>query len=150
MIVSERIEDCFSTSLVPTGLHYYTTWADAWTASWFAGANVGAVGAIKAPDVAGNYPSPLSPSATLPTAASATGYLRTTPTAFVGGGWLWTVQTDATPNNCIRANFSAAHPGSVQCLFGDGSVHSMPSGYSPSSMYFLSTPASGDIWPEDF
>src|SRR5205814_10248543 len=55
MVVAERIQDCFSTSLVAAGLHYYTTWADPWTASWFAGGNVGAVGRILPPTPAGVY-----------------------------------------------------------------------------------------------
>jgi prepilin-type N-terminal cleavage/methylation domain-containing protein len=150
MVVSERIQDCFSTTLTAAGAHYYTTWADPWTASWFAGGNVGGVGAISAPNAAGTYPNVPTPNTTIPGATSTSGYLRTTPTAFVGSGWVWTVQASATPTNCVRANFSASHPAAVQTLFADGSVHRLPSGYNPASLYAVSTPASGDLWVQDF
>jgi prepilin-type N-terminal cleavage/methylation domain-containing protein/prepilin-type processing-associated H-X9-DG protein len=150
IMVSERIQDCFTTTLNAAGAHYYTTWADPWTASWFAGANVGGVGAISPPSAAGVYPAPKAPNGTVPTSASATGYVRTTPTAFVGNGWLWTIQAGATPSTCLRANFSAAHPSGVQCLFADGSVRLLPANYDASNLYFVSTPAGGDLWPGDF
>jgi prepilin-type N-terminal cleavage/methylation domain-containing protein len=150
MMCAERIQDCFSTTLTAAGAHYYTTWADPWTSSWFAGGTLGGVGAIGAPTAAGVYPAPPSPNTAVATNALTTGYLRTSPTAFVGSGWIWTVQTGASPSNCIRANFSSGHAASVQAVFADGSVHSMPSDYSPVSMYFVSTPNNGDIWVEDF
>jgi prepilin-type N-terminal cleavage/methylation domain-containing protein/prepilin-type processing-associated H-X9-DG protein len=150
MVVSERIQDCFSTTLNPAGAHYYTTWADPWTSCWFAGGTLGGVGPIGAPNAAGVYPTPPTPNTLVPTAASTSGYVRTSPTAFVGGGWLWTVQGGATTGNCTRANFSAAHTGGAQSLFADGSVHLLPAVYSPASLYFVSTPNNGDLWPGDF
>jgi prepilin-type N-terminal cleavage/methylation domain-containing protein/prepilin-type processing-associated H-X9-DG protein len=150
MIMAERIQDCFSTTLVSTGIHYYTTWADPWTMMWLKGASLGGVGAVSPPTALGVFPSEPTPNAVIPTAATATGYLRTTPTAFVGNGWLWGVQGSASPNNCARSVFSASHSGTVQCLFGDGSVHQIPSGYDLAQLYFVSTPAGGEVWAENF
>jgi prepilin-type N-terminal cleavage/methylation domain-containing protein/prepilin-type processing-associated H-X9-DG protein len=150
MIVAERIQDCFSTTINPAGAHYYTTWADPWTASWFAGGTTGGVGAIRPPNAAGVYPSPPSPSQNVPTAASTSGYVRTSPTTFVGNAWLWGVQAGASSNDCARANFSSGHTSGVQCLFADGSVHQLPAGYDPPNLYFVSTPSNGDQWVQNF
>ncbi len=150
MIISERIQDCFSTTLNVAGAHYFTTWADPWTSSWFAGGTVGGVGAITAPSAGGTYPVTPSPKATVPTSASSSGYVRTTATAFVGNGWVWAVQAEASTNTCIRANFSASHSAGVQCLFGDGTVRLLPSNYDPANLYFVSTPGNADPWADDF
>lgn len=68
----------------------------------------------------------------------------------VRDGYLWQVQAGASTNTCLRTTFSAAHPGGVQCQFADGSVHSLPNGYDPRNLYFVSTPAGGDVWAGDF
>jgi prepilin-type N-terminal cleavage/methylation domain-containing protein len=150
LLVSERIQDCFSTSVVSTGIHYYTTWADPWTSCWFAGGTVGAVGAIRPPNAAGVYPAVPSPSTSVPSVSSTTGYVRPTASTIAGNGWLWTVQAGASSANCARTNFSSSHASTVQCVFADGSVHSLPSGYDLSNLYFVSTPGNGDLWPGDF
>ncbi len=150
LMIAERIQNCFSNSLVAAGASYATTWADPWTATFFAGGTVGSVGRINWPTPAGVYTPAPPPSGTIPAATATSGYLRTTPTLFVGGGWLWQAQAGASTGNCLRTAFSAAHPGGVQALFADGSVHSMPNGYDPRSLYFVSTPAGGDLWIGDF
>jgi prepilin-type N-terminal cleavage/methylation domain-containing protein/prepilin-type processing-associated H-X9-DG protein len=151
IMVSERIQECFSTTLNPAGVRYYTTWADPWTAYWFAGGNLGGVGSGYQPNAAGVYRTNPQPSATpLPTNASTTGYLRTSPTTFVGSAYLWGIQAGASPGNCRRTNFSAAHPGGVQALFADGSVRFMPQTIDPATMYFVSTLANGDVWSGNF
>src|SRR5262249_20771462 len=141
---------CFTTTITAAGAHYYTTWADPWTAVWFAGGTTGGVGAIRPPTAAGVYTAPPKPNATIPTATSTTGYVRTSPTTFVANGYLWGVQGSASPSTCSRTNFSSSHAGTVQALFGDGSVHQIPSGYDLGNLYFVSTPANGDLWPGDF
>src|SRR5262245_2438592 len=55
IMISERIQDCFSTTLTPAGVHYYTTWADTWTAYWFAGGTLGNVGSGFQPNAQGVY-----------------------------------------------------------------------------------------------
>ena len=151
IMVSERIQDCMSTTLTAAGAHYYTTWADPWTAYWFAGGTLGGVGSGFQPTAAGVYKSnPAPATAPLPSNATTTGYLRTSPTAFVGNAYTWGIQAPASPNNCLRTNFSAGHPGGVQTLFADGSVRSMPPSTDPVTMYFASTPASGDLFPDNF
>ncbi len=147
IMISERIQDCFSTTLTPTGAHYYTTWADPWTAYWFAGGNLGGVGSGFQPNAQGIYrANPLPTSTPLPTNASTTGYLRTSPTTFVGSAYTWGIQASASPNNCRRTNFSAGHPSGVQVLFADGSVHTMPPTVDPAILYAASTPANGEIF----
>jgi type II secretory pathway pseudopilin PulG len=151
ILVSERIQDCFSTTLTAAGAHYYTTWADPWTAYWFAGGTLGGVGSGFFPNAAGVYRSNPQPAAApLPTNATTTGYLRTSPTTFVGSAYFWAIQTGASSSTCLRTNFSAGHPAGVQTLFGDGSVRNMPAGTDPAIMYFASTPSNGDIWPGNF
>jgi prepilin-type N-terminal cleavage/methylation domain-containing protein/prepilin-type processing-associated H-X9-DG protein len=151
MMISERIQDCFSTTLTAAGAHYYTTWADPWTAYWFAGGTLGGVGSGFQPNAQGVYKSNPTPTTTpLPTSATTTGYIRTTPTAFVGSGLTWGIQAGASPNNCRRTNFSSGHPGGVQVLFVDGSVHNMPATTDPVIMYFVATPASGDLFDGSF
>jgi prepilin-type N-terminal cleavage/methylation domain-containing protein/prepilin-type processing-associated H-X9-DG protein len=145
IMISERIQDCFSNTLTAGGAHYYTTWADPWTAYWFAGGTLGGVGSGFQPNAQGVYKSNPSPSATIPTNATTTGYLRTTPTTFVGSAWTWGIQASASSGNCQRTNFSSPHPGGAQFLFVDGSVHTLPQSSDPATLYFLSTPASGDI-----
>jgi prepilin-type N-terminal cleavage/methylation domain-containing protein/prepilin-type processing-associated H-X9-DG protein len=151
MMISERIQDCFSTTLTAGGAHYYTTWADPWTSYWFAGGTLGGVGSGFQPNAQGAYKSNPPPAAApLPTNATTTGYLRTTPTAFVGSAYTWGIQAGASSGNCRRTNFSSPHPGGVQVLFVDGSVHTMPESTDPATLYFLSTPANGDIFNSDF
>src|SRR5262249_55478147 len=53
IMISERIQDCFSRPLNPAGVHYYTTWADPWTAYWFAGGTLGGVGSGFQPNAQG-------------------------------------------------------------------------------------------------
>ena len=86
----------------------------------------------------------------MPSVGSTTGYLRPTATTIAGNGWLWTVQAGASSANCTRSNFSSSHSSTVQCVFADGSVHSLPSGYDLTNLYFVSTPGNGDLWPGDF
>lgn len=151
IMISERIQDCLSTTVNPAGAHYYTTWADPWTAYWFAGGTLGGVGSGFQPNASGVYKQNPQPTTTpLPTNATTTGYLRTTATAFVPNAYTWAVQPGASTNNCLRTNFSAAHPGGVQALFADGSVRSMPANIDPAVMYFASTPSSGDIFSGNF
>jgi prepilin-type N-terminal cleavage/methylation domain-containing protein/prepilin-type processing-associated H-X9-DG protein len=151
IMVSERVQDCFSTTLAAAGAHYYTTWADPWTAYWFAGGTLGGVGSGFQPNAAGVYKSNPSPSTTpLPTNATTTGYLRTSPTAFVGSAYTWAIQAPVVPSNCLRTNFSAGHSGGVQTLFVDGSVRTMPPSTDAVTMYFASTPSSGDIFTDSF
>jgi prepilin-type N-terminal cleavage/methylation domain-containing protein/prepilin-type processing-associated H-X9-DG protein len=149
IMMSERIQDCFSTTLTAAGAHYYTTWADPWTGYWFAGGTLGNVGSGFQPNAQGVYRSNPTPSATVPTSATTTGYLRTSATAFVGSAYTWSIQAGASPNNCLRTNFSSAHPGGAQFLFADGTVRNLTSTITPANLYFLSTPANGDI-PGDF
>lgn len=150
IMVAERIQDCFSTTLSAAGAHYYTTWADPWTAYWFAGGTLGGVGSGFQPTAAGVYrPNPL-PTNTPPTNATTTGYLRTTATSFVGNAFTWGIQPSASPTKCLRTNFSAAHPSGVQTLFVDGSVRMMSATTDPVIMYSASTPANGDVWPGTF
>jgi prepilin-type N-terminal cleavage/methylation domain-containing protein/prepilin-type processing-associated H-X9-DG protein len=151
IMISERIQDCFSTTLSPGGVHYYTTWADPWTAYWFAGGTLGAVGSGFQPNSQGVYKSNPFPNSTpLPTNATTTGYLRTTPTAFVGNAYTWGIQAGASPNKCLRTNFSSGHPSGVQVLFADGSVRNMPASTDPATMFFGSTPANGDSFNGNF
>jgi prepilin-type processing-associated H-X9-DG protein len=151
IMISERIQDCFSTTLTAAGAHYYTTWADPWTAYWFAGGTLGGVGSGFQPNAQGVYKSNPAPTTTpLPTNATTTGYLRTTPTAFVGSGYTWGIQAGASSGNCLRTNFSSSHSGGVQVLFVDGSVHNLSATTDPATLYFLSTPASGDIVTGNF
>jgi prepilin-type N-terminal cleavage/methylation domain-containing protein/prepilin-type processing-associated H-X9-DG protein len=146
IMISERIMDCFSTTLTAAGATYYTTWADPWTAYWFAGGTLGNVGSGFQPNAQGAYrPNPAPAATPLPTSATTTGYVRTTATAFVANGYTWTVQTGAAPSTCLRANFSSGHSGVAQFLFADGSVRSLSSAIDPVNLYFLSTPAGGDI-----
>lgn len=151
IMISERVQDCFSTTLTAAGAHYYTTWADPWTAYWFAGGTLGGVGSGFQPTAQGAYKSNPSPTTTpLPTSATTTGYLRTTPTAFVQNGYTWGIQAGASSNNCLRTNFSSAHPGSMQVLFVDGSVHDLAATMDLTTLYSLSTPASGDAFTGNF
>src|SRR5262249_14242103 len=151
IMIGERIQACFSTTLTPAGAAYYTTWADLWTAYWFAGGTLGGVGSGFQPNAQGVYKANPSPTTSpLPTNATTTGYLRTTPTAFVGNGYTWGIQGGANPTNCLRTNFSAAHPSGVQVLFADGSVRMMSATTSPAIMYFASTPSSGDNFNGNF
>jgi prepilin-type N-terminal cleavage/methylation domain-containing protein/prepilin-type processing-associated H-X9-DG protein len=151
IMISERVQDCFSTTLNAAGAHYYTTWADPWTSYWFAGGTLGGVGSGFLPNAQGVYRSNPAPStAPLPTNATTTGYLRTTPTAFVGSAYFWAIQTGVSSGNCRRTNFSSDHSSGVQVLFADGSVHTMPATTDPMIMYFASTPASGDLFNGDF
>jgi prepilin-type N-terminal cleavage/methylation domain-containing protein/prepilin-type processing-associated H-X9-DG protein len=151
IMISERIQDCFSTTLTAAGAHYYTTWADAWTAYWFAGGTLGGVGSGYQPNAQGAYRSNPTPTALpLPTNATTTGYLRTTPTKFVGSAYTWAIQAGASPSTCLRTNFSSGHAGGAQFLFVDGSVHVLTAAIDPANLYFLSTPASGDLPVVDF
>jgi prepilin-type N-terminal cleavage/methylation domain-containing protein/prepilin-type processing-associated H-X9-DG protein len=151
IMISERIQDCFSTTLTANGAHYYTTWADPWTAYWFAGGTLGGVGSGFQPNAQGIYKSNPSPTtAPLPTNATTTGYLRTTPTSFVGSAYTWAIQASVSPSTCLRTNFSSGHPSGVQVLFVDGSVHIMPTSTDPVVMYFASTPANGDVFNGNF
>jgi prepilin-type N-terminal cleavage/methylation domain-containing protein/prepilin-type processing-associated H-X9-DG protein len=151
IMISERIQDCFSTTLTAAGAHYYTTWADPWTAYWFAGGTLGGVGSGFQPNTQGVYRSNPAPAASpLPTNATTTGYLRTTATAFVGSAYTWGIQARATPNNCLRTNFSSAHPSGAQVLFADGSVRNLPEATDPSILYFASTPSNGDLFNGSF
>jgi prepilin-type N-terminal cleavage/methylation domain-containing protein/prepilin-type processing-associated H-X9-DG protein len=147
IMISERVQDCFSTTLNPNGVHYYTTWADPWTAYWFAGGTLGNVGSNFQPNAAGVYKANPAPTTSpLPTAATTTGYLRTTPTAFVGNAFTWGIQASASSNNCRRTNFSSAHPNGVQVVFADGSVRDLSATMDLTTLYSLSTPASGDAF----
>ncbi|HKB05643.1 MAG TPA: DUF1559 domain-containing protein [Gemmataceae bacterium] len=147
MMIAERIQSCFSTTLTAAGATYYTTWADPWTAYWFAGGTLGGVGSGFQPNAQGVYrPNPQPTTTPLPTSNSTTGYLRTTATAFVGNAYTWRIQSGASPNNCLRTNFSAGHPSGVLALFADGSVRTMTASTDPVVMYFASTPANGDIF----
>src|SRR5262249_39165284 len=121
-----------------------------WTAYWFAGGTVGGVGSGFQPNAQGVYKTNPAPSATAPTSTSTTGYLRTTATAFVGNAYTWAIQTGVSTNNCLRTNFSSAHPGGVQVLFTDGSVRNMPASTDPAILYFASTPANGDSFTANF
>jgi prepilin-type N-terminal cleavage/methylation domain-containing protein len=150
IMIAERVQDCFSTTLTTGGAHYYTTWADPWTAYWFAGGTVGGVGSGFQPNAQGVYKSNPAPSATPPTSTSTTGYLRTTPTAFVGSAYTWGIQPGVSATNCLRTNFSSAHPGGVLVLFTDGSVRFMPASTDPAVLYFASTPSSGDSFNGSF
>ena len=151
IMISERIMDCFSTTLTAAGAHYYTTWADPWTAYWFAGGTLGNVGSGFQPNAQGVYRANPAPATTpLPTNATTTGYLRTTPTAFVGSAYTWGIQAGAGPNNCLRTNFSSAHAGGAQFCFADGSVRILTASIDPVNLYFLSTPANGDLPAGDF
>jgi prepilin-type processing-associated H-X9-DG protein len=151
IMISERIQDCFSTTLTAGGAHYYTTWADPWTSYWFAGGTLGGVGSGFQPNAQGLYkPNPSPATTPLPTNATTTGYLRTTATTFVGSAYTWGIQAGASPNDCRRTNFSSTHPGGVQVLFVDGSVRNMPPTTDPATMYFVSTPASGDLFSGNF
>src|SRR5439155_12714253 len=135
IMISERIQDYFSTTLNAAGLHYYTTWADPWTAYWFAGGTLGGVGSGFQPNVQGVYKSNPTPTTTpLPTNATTTGYLRTTPILFVGSAYTWAIQDSASSTNCLRTNFSSPHPGGVQVLFADGSVRNMAASTDPATM----------------
>jgi prepilin-type N-terminal cleavage/methylation domain-containing protein/prepilin-type processing-associated H-X9-DG protein len=149
IMISERIMDCFSTTLTAAGAHYYTTWADPWTAYWFAGGTLGGVGSGFQPNAQGVYRSNPAP-AGLPTNATTTGYLRTTATAFVGSAYTWGIQAGAAPGNCLRTNFSTGHAGGAQFVFVDGSVRMLTASIDPANLYFLSTPASGDTPAGDF
>jgi prepilin-type N-terminal cleavage/methylation domain-containing protein/prepilin-type processing-associated H-X9-DG protein len=151
IMIAERVQDCFSTTLNSNGAHYYTTWADPWTAYWFAGGTLGAVGSGYQPNAQGVYRvNPMPAASPLPTTASTTGYLRTTPTAFVGSAYTWAIQAGAAPADCHRTNFSSGHPGGVQVLFADGSVRTMSPATDPATMYFASTPANGDSFGGSF
>ena len=44
----------------------------------------------------------------------------------------------------------AAHAGGVQVCFADGSVRTLTATIDPANLYFLSTPASGDLPAGDF
>jgi prepilin-type processing-associated H-X9-DG protein len=151
IMISERIQDCFSKTLTANGAHYYTTWADPWTAYWFAGGTLGGVGSGFQPNAQGVYrPNPQPTTTPLPTSASTTGYLRTTPTSFVGSAYTWGIQPGATPAICLRTNFSSGHPSGVQTLFVDGSVRNMKATTDPVTMYWASTPANGDLFDGSF
>lgn len=150
IMISERVQDCFSTTLNAAGVHYYTTWADPWTAYWFAGGTLGGVGSGFQPNALGVYKSNPAPIATpLPTSTTTTGYLRTTPTAFVGSAYTWGIQAGVSSNNCRRTNFSSSHAGGVQVLYVDGSVHNLPASMDLTTLYFLSTPANSDLSQTD-
>jgi prepilin-type processing-associated H-X9-DG protein len=151
VMISERIQDCFSTTLTAAGAHYYSTWADPWTAYWFAGGTLGGVGSGFQPNAQGLYKSNPAPASTpLPTSATTTGYLRTSPTTFVGSAYTWGIQASASASNCQRTNFSSPHPAGAQFLFVDGSVRMLSAGIDPANLYFLCTPANGDIPTVDF
>jgi prepilin-type N-terminal cleavage/methylation domain-containing protein/prepilin-type processing-associated H-X9-DG protein len=151
IMIAERVQDCFSTTLNPNGVHYYTTWADPWTAYWFAGGTLGGVGSGFQPNAQGVYkPNPTPTSTPLPTNSTTTGYLRTTATAFVGSAYTWGIQPSTSPNTCLRTNFSSGHPGGVQVVFADGSVRMMPAKTDPVTMYFASTPSNGDLYNGSF
>jgi prepilin-type N-terminal cleavage/methylation domain-containing protein len=165
IMCSERIQNCYSTAQVTTGATYYTSWADPWSSAWFAGGSVGAASAtasfsaIAVPSVTGTYATMSAPGAVYPTAVSTTGFLRTgaaTAAGVTAGppvtsvGWFWNVQAGAGTNNCLLYNFSSGHGGTVQCVFADGSCHAIPANYNVSNLYFVTTPAAGDIFPGDF
>src|SRR4029077_12107100 len=84
-------------------------------------------------------PNPAPAVAPLPTNATTTGYLRTTTTAFVGNAYTWGIQTGASANNCLRTNFSTAHPSGALFLFADGTVRTLTATIDPVNLYFLST-----------
>jgi prepilin-type processing-associated H-X9-DG protein len=151
LMITERLQDCFSTTLTAAGAHYYTTWADPWTAYWFAGGTLGGVGSGFQPNAQGVYKfNPAPTTSPLPTNATTTGYLRTTATAFVGSAYTWGIQAGATSSTCLRTNFSSAHPSGAQVLFVDGSVRNLPEATDPTVLYFASTPASGDLFNGSF
>lgn len=151
IMISERVQDCLSTTITAAGAHYSTTWADPWTAYWFAGGTLGGVGSGFQPTAAGVYkPNPTPTVTPVPTAATTTGYVRTTATAFIQNGYTWAIQTGVSTSNCLRTNFSSAHSGVVMVLFVDGSVRGMSSNTPPDVMYFASTPGNGDLFNGDF
>src|SRR5207244_10458475 len=90
IMISERIQDCFSTTLTAAGAHYYTTWADPSTAYWFAGVTLGNVGSGFQPNAQGVYRANPAPATTpLPTNATRPAYRRPPPTALSATGNPW-------------------------------------------------------------
>jgi prepilin-type N-terminal cleavage/methylation domain-containing protein len=62
-----------------------------------------------------------------------------------------TNQAKCTPTNVY---FHSAHPGGIQVLMGDGGMHTIPSGYSPTELNYWCTPsgraAYGQTYSMDF
>jgi hypothetical protein len=68
----------------------------------------------------------------------------------VGIGACYPIITPSVPGNQSSCVPSSGHTGGIMAGMGDGSVHLVTQGVSPSSWWYAMTPAGGEILGSDW